>query len=133
MAFCSSLYSFYGQHFFIWLAYLKVASFILVLVAKRSPICLDSNKKYTILYLVFLNNQLLLFDIPTWRSLDMMIIQRFPHLFYYYMWLKLLRSWVNIKIFLVKVRKIRRSPKILGLSNGLQVQVQLKRFKNHKK
>ena len=40
--------------FYILLARLKVASFILVSEAKRSLICLGSHTKSTMLYLVFL-------------------------------------------------------------------------------
>ncbi len=74
MAFCGSLYSSFVSAFYIRLARLKVASLILVSVAKRSPICFGSHTKCTMLYLVFLNNQPLLFDILTRRSLDMIVI-----------------------------------------------------------
>ena len=49
--------------FYIQLVCLKVAILVLVSVAKESLICLSSYTKCKILYLVYLNNQPLLFDI----------------------------------------------------------------------
>ena len=60
--------------FYIQLACLQMASLVLVPVAKRSPICFGSHTKCTMLYLVFLKNQPLLFDILMQSSLNMIVV-----------------------------------------------------------
>ena len=52
----------------------KVASPVLVRVARASAVSLGSHTKYIMLYQVFLNHQPLLFNILSRRSFDMMII-----------------------------------------------------------
>lgn len=67
--------------YLLWLAmflfgkhHLKMASLMLVWVAKASIVLLGFHKKYIILYQVFFNEQLLFFNILLWKSFDMMII-----------------------------------------------------------
>ena len=50
-----------------------MVSLVLILVAKGGVINLDSHTKCIMLYLVFLNNHLLLINIQTEGTLDMMI------------------------------------------------------------
>lgn len=46
----------------------------------------------------------------------MIIIEQMSDLNYYYMWLKLVYSWVNITTFLLKEEEIRKSATILLLN-----------------
>lgn len=46
-----------------------------------------------------LNNHIIFLNLISCRSLDIMIIQRFSALFDYHIWLKLMRSQMNIAIF----------------------------------
>ena len=64
---------------------------------RETPIDIGPHTQCAMLQPVLLNHHMILLDIESSRSLDMMIVQRFTASFHYHMWL--MRGWVNMATF----------------------------------